>query len=120
MTVTGKQTSDNWGDELSLPVYGSTNSTFLLGKVMKRPEPGSFTDEHFCLLIEISPIHSEKIIQGLRDYLVLGMPETEICNRRSIAEGYFRRALTRLTQVQCVVKLLVEYYLPKKEGDVRD
>lgn len=35
-------------------------------------EPGAVSEEQFWLLVDISPIHSEKIILALKDYFVSG------------------------------------------------
>lgn len=37
-------------------------------------EPGAVSEEQFWLLVDISPIHSEKIILALKDYFVSGYP----------------------------------------------
>lgn len=99
------------GNPLGFQEENCIDSALLFKKVMSRPVPGSLSDTCFWLLIEVSPIHSEKVIQGLRDYLVLGISTEEVCRNRGISAGYFRGALTRLMRAQCVVKLLMEYYL---------
>ncbi|MFO6428140.1 PapB/FocB family fimbrial expression transcriptional regulator [Escherichia coli] len=44
---------------------------------------------HFWLLIEISPIHSEKIILALKDFSIMGYSRKEVCERHNISSGYF-------------------------------
>lgn len=61
------------GNPLGFQGENCIDSAILFKKVMSRPVPGSLSDTCFWLLIEVSPIHSEKVIQGLRDYLVLGI-----------------------------------------------
>ncbi|WP_274537655.1 PapB/FocB family fimbrial expression transcriptional regulator [Escherichia coli] len=36
--------------------------------------PGEVSERHFWLLIEISGMHSEKVINALREHLVMGYP----------------------------------------------
>ncbi|EFH2540535.1 transcriptional regulator, partial [Escherichia coli] len=43
--------------------------------------PGKMSEMHFWLLVEISPIHSEKIILALKDFLVMGYTRKEVCER---------------------------------------
>lgn len=72
--------------------------------------PGRMPEPHFWLLIEISPFHSEKIIQALKDFLVLGYTRQEICRRYKISPGYFANALGRLQCVHQTVFQLLPYY----------
>ncbi|EOY9084418.1 PapB/FocB family fimbrial expression transcriptional regulator [Escherichia coli] len=41
--------------------------------------PGRVTEDFFWLLIELSPLRSEKVIRALRDFLVLGYTRKEVC-----------------------------------------
>nr|WP_245167682.1 adhesin biosynthesis transcription regulatory family protein [Edwardsiella hoshinae] len=64
------------------------------------------SEERFWLLIEISPIHSEKVIAALNDYLVLGYTRREACERNDVAAGYFSLSLAKMLRVENVVLLL--------------
>ncbi|ENT2050206.1 PapB/FocB family fimbrial expression transcriptional regulator [Salmonella enterica] len=44
-------------------------------------EPGAVSEEQFWLLVDISPIHSEKIILALKDYFVSGYWDSVIWGR---------------------------------------
>ncbi|ELC5340113.1 adhesin biosynthesis transcription regulatory family protein [Salmonella enterica] len=72
--------------------------------------PGKMPEFQFWLLIEISPIHSEKIILALNDFLVKGYSRKEACGRYNISPGYFSGALGRFQRVSLTVAQLVSYY----------
>ncbi|SUG74928.1 major pilu subunit operon regulatory protein PapB [Salmonella enterica] len=74
--------------------------------------PGEMPEIHFWLLVEVSPIHSEKVIQSLKDYLVLGYTRVEACERHHVSPGYFSGALRRLQRVDQTVSQLMPYYMP--------
>ncbi|HED0168020.1 TPA: adhesin biosynthesis transcription regulatory family protein [Salmonella enterica subsp. enterica serovar Mississippi] len=73
--------------------------------------PGEIAEEHFWLLIEISPIHSEKIIGALKDFLVTGYSRKEVCERHGISPGYFSGALGRFRHVSLTISQLIPYYI---------
>lgn len=73
--------------------------------------PGEMSENHFWLLSEISPVHSEKVINSLRDFLVLGYTRREACERHSVSPGYFSGALRRFQRVNQTVSRLVPYYI---------
>ncbi|EIM7320207.1 adhesin biosynthesis transcription regulatory family protein [Escherichia coli] len=72
--------------------------------------PGNVSEEHFWLLVEISPMHSEKIIFALKDFLVSGCSRKEVCERHGISSGYFSSALGRFRHVSMTVLQLIPYY----------
>lgn len=73
-------------------------------------EPGEMPELQFLLLIEISPIHSEKVIHALKDFLVVGYSRKEVCERYNISPGYFSGALGRFQRVSLAVSKLTPYY----------
>ncbi|EHD9149696.1 transcriptional regulator [Salmonella enterica] len=77
--------------------------------------PGEMPEIHFWLLVEVSPIHSEKVIQSLKDYLVLGYTRVEACERHNVSPGYFSAALKRFQRVNQTVSQLMPYYIPQGE-----
>ncbi|EDZ5239803.1 transcriptional regulator [Salmonella enterica] len=77
--------------------------------------PGEMPEIHFWLLLEVSPIHSEKVIQSLKDHLVLGYTRVEACERHHVSPGYFSGALKRLQRVNQTVSRLMPYYIPQGE-----
>ncbi|WP_432805521.1 adhesin biosynthesis transcription regulatory family protein [Escherichia coli] len=72
--------------------------------------PAELSEEQFWLLAEISPIHSEKVLYALRDYLVLGYERKEVCARYDVSSSYFSIALGRISHVNRVVYSLAPYY----------
>ncbi|WP_396016554.1 adhesin biosynthesis transcription regulatory family protein [Escherichia coli] len=75
--------------------------------------PGRMTDHHFWLLVEIAPLHSEKVINALRDFLVLGYTRKEACERHEVSQGYFSGALGRIQRTHQTVNRLIPFYTSK-------
>ncbi|UMS19634.1 transcriptional regulator [Escherichia coli] len=78
--------------------------------------PGKVPDRQFWLLAEISPVHSEKVINALRDFLVLGYTRREACERHEVSQGYFSGALRRFQCIHQTVNSLVPFYI--SEADI--
>ncbi|HBC5825956.1 TPA: adhesin biosynthesis transcription regulatory family protein [Escherichia coli] len=76
--------------------------------------PGKMSESHFRLLIEISTIHSEKIIFALKDFLVFGYSRREVCERHKISSGYLSGALGRFQHVNTTVIQLIPFYVQVK------
>ncbi|HBC0990050.1 TPA: adhesin biosynthesis transcription regulatory family protein [Escherichia coli] len=72
--------------------------------------PGKLSEGHFWLLVEVSPVHSEKAIQALRDYLVMGYTRRESCERNGMSAGHFSVSLKRFLRVDLIVSQLALYY----------
>ncbi|WP_407904707.1 adhesin biosynthesis transcription regulatory family protein [Escherichia coli] len=87
------------------------NCFFLSKKQNESLMPGKMPELHFWLLIEISPIHSEKIILALKDFLVMGYSRREVCERYHISSGYFSGALGRFQRVNTTVIQLIPFYV---------
>lgn len=62
--------------------------------------PGVMTEGRFLLLIEISSIHSEKVIAALKEHLVLGYTRREVCERNNVSAGYLSLSLTKLLRIE--------------------
>ncbi|HHA3381935.1 TPA: adhesin biosynthesis transcription regulatory family protein, partial [Salmonella enterica subsp. enterica serovar Freetown] len=73
--------------------------------------PGKMPENQFWLLVEISPLHSEKVINALRDFLVLGYTRRETCERHDVSQGYFSGALGRFQRTHQMVNKLVPFYI---------
>lgn len=65
----------------------------------------------FWLLIDISSIHSEKVILALRDHLVMGESRKAACEQHNVANSYFCVSLNRLHRINKLVSQLVPYYV---------
>ena len=72
--------------------------------------PSQVPEECFWLLAEIAPIHSEKIIHALKDFLVDGYTRREVCERHGISAGYLSVSVGRLQHASQIVAQLVPWY----------
>ncbi|MGK18332.1 hypothetical protein D9F53_27895 [Escherichia coli] len=72
---------------------------------------GKVPDDVFWLLIEISAIRSEKLIQALYDHLVHGTPRKSICERYGVNNGYISTSLSRLEKVNHMVIQLIPHHV---------
>ncbi|EFA4272662.1 transcriptional regulator [Escherichia coli] len=72
--------------------------------------PGGMPEDLFWLLIELSPIHSDKIIMALRDFLVSGIERRLIYKNRGISAGYFSGALGRFQRTSFLAAKIARYY----------
>ncbi|WP_317453218.1 PapB/FocB family fimbrial expression transcriptional regulator [Escherichia albertii] len=71
---------------------------------------GSLSSEQFDLLVELSSIHSQKIILAMHDHLVLGDSRKVVCERYSVNAGYLSVCIGRLLRVERNVSKLVRFY----------
>lgn len=72
--------------------------------------PGKVSVGFFDILIELSAIHSEKIINALRDHLISGESRKKSCERHGANISYFSVALGRLFYVAQLISQLEPYY----------
>lgn len=72
--------------------------------------PAEVQEVHFWLLVEVSPIHSKKVIMALHDHLVIGVSRKNVCESYQVNPGYFSTSLSRLYQIDKMVAQLVPYY----------
>ncbi|EBA1561076.1 transcriptional regulator [Salmonella enterica subsp. enterica serovar Poona] len=75
---------------------------------------GALTSEWFELLIEISPIHSSKVIKALRAHLVDGDSRKSVCERYGVNAGYMSICMGRLFHINQIVGKLALYYSDNK------
>ncbi len=73
--------------------------------------PGQVHEIHFWLLVEISPVYSDKVIQALRDFLVLGFTRKESCERHNVSLGYLSTTLGRIQRISKSVSQMMPYYM---------
>ncbi|ATO79357.1 TPA: PapB/FocB family fimbrial expression transcriptional regulator [Escherichia coli] len=71
---------------------------------------GCMDEEHFLLLMDISPICSKKVFESLRAYLVDGRSRKFICENYNINNGYLTVSLNRLNKIHQCLFLLKKYY----------
>ncbi|EGK3868967.1 adhesin biosynthesis transcription regulatory family protein [Salmonella enterica] len=72
--------------------------------------PGCLDEEHFLLLMDISPICSKKVCESLRAYLVDGLSRKFICEHYNINNGYLTVSLNRLNKIHQNIYRLREFY----------
>lgn len=72
---------------------------------------GKVSENQFWLLMEISPIHSKKVINALRDLLVFGYSKREACERYDVSQGYLSSALRRIQKLNYTVSKLAPFYI---------
>ncbi|ENA9835966.1 transcriptional regulator [Escherichia coli] len=71
---------------------------------------GEVSEDKFWLLIEISPIQSQKVIYALYDYLVIGSSRKVVCEKHSVNNGYITRCMQKLTHIDRIAELLSSHY----------
>lgn len=76
-----------------------------------RLTPGRTEQEHLKLLIGISKTRSEKVINALHDYFVLGEPRTDICQKYNVNQGYLSLKIRELQELSGQVYKLFPYYI---------
>lgn len=72
--------------------------------------PGKVSEGFFDILIELSAIHSKRIINALREHLVSGESRKKSCERHGANISYFSVALGRLFYVAQLISQLESYY----------
>lgn len=72
--------------------------------------PGKITEDQFCLLMEMSSIRSEKVIQALREYLINGKSRVAVCEYYKLGSGHFSLSLDRLQRLSYIASQLSCYY----------
>ena len=91
----------------------SSNNLYLSKMHGRTLLPGKMSESQFWLLAEISPVHSEKVINALRGFLVLGCTRKEACERHEVSQGYFSGALGRIQRTHQTVNRLIPFYTSK-------
>lgn len=82
-----------------------------LSKYKKRKlRSASLSEDVFWMLIEISPVHSEKVICALHDFLVFGYTRREVCEKYNVSLSYFSIVLGRVSHVNQIVSSLASHY----------
>lgn len=76
---------------------------------------GNVSRDHFRQLINISNIHSAKVILALEDFLVFGVTRQEACEKYHVAQGYFSISLRRLQELSAQVVLMYPHYAGLKQ-----
>lgn len=72
--------------------------------------PGKITEDQFCLLVEMSSIRSERMVQALQEYLVQGKSRIAICESYRLGSSHFSISLDRLQRLSYLASQLSFYY----------
>lgn len=56
--------------------------------MIQKLSPGYVEKDIFWLIVDISPIRSNKIINALHDHLIEGYTRNEVCNKYNVNPGY--------------------------------
>ncbi|EEK7814144.1 hypothetical protein G3151_005315 [Salmonella enterica subsp. enterica serovar Montevideo] len=72
--------------------------------------PGEIEKEHFLLLIDISTIRSDKIINALNDYFVLGETRAAVCQKYNVNQGYLSLKIRELQALSAKIYNLFPFY----------
>ncbi|EGK7719932.1 transcriptional regulator [Salmonella enterica] len=72
--------------------------------------PGKVDDEYFWMLINISTIHSNKVICALHDHLVFGYTKKESCERHNVSPSYLSISLKRIINISKITQSIYLYY----------
>ncbi|ENA0611186.1 hypothetical protein ABFP30_002930 [Enterobacter bugandensis] len=78
---------------------------------LARLEKGEVHLKHFILLIEISSIRSEKIINALKDYYVKGEDKVFVCQKHMVGLGYLSLKIKELQLLSKKVFEIYPYYI---------
>ncbi|HBA8126714.1 TPA: hypothetical protein J1044_004280, partial [Escherichia coli] len=62
---------------------------YYIKSLTKNIEENNICNTHFCLLIELSGVRSDKVIMSLRDHLVGGMSKNHACKKNDVSLSYF-------------------------------
>ncbi|EAB9447447.1 hypothetical protein QOQ01_004734 [Salmonella enterica] len=81
------------------------NSTFRTSKNILFP--GSVPAEQFYLLIDISPLRSNKVIKALHNYFVLGHTRNDVCEEFQVNPGYLS---IKIREIQLLCRKLLDMY----------
>ncbi|HFW1342225.1 TPA: PapB/FocB family fimbrial expression transcriptional regulator, partial [Salmonella enterica subsp. enterica serovar Virchow] len=69
--------------------------------------PGQVSDEQFCMLIDISPVRSDKVINALKAYFVNGITRGVICEKYNVNPGYLS---IKIREIQSLSRKIVDIY----------
>ncbi|WP_218077076.1 adhesin biosynthesis transcription regulatory family protein [Escherichia coli] len=67
-------------------------------------------EKQFNMLIELSSIRSNKMINALRGHVVYGESRKIVCKRYGVNPGYLSVCLARLVRVYHLVCMLNQFY----------
>ncbi|HGK5325254.1 TPA: PapB/FocB family fimbrial expression transcriptional regulator, partial [Salmonella enterica subsp. enterica serovar Wandsworth] len=69
--------------------------------------PGLVSEEHFRLLIDISSVRSERVINALKAYFVDGKIRRKICEEFKLSASYLS---VKIREIQCLCSRVIDLY----------
>lgn len=72
--------------------------------------PGKVTEMQFYLLVEMSSMRSERMIQALMEYLVQGKDRMAACAKNNVGSSHFSISLDRLQYLSHLAAQVSVYY----------
>ncbi|EBW2193852.1 hypothetical protein CSU57_05870 [Salmonella enterica subsp. enterica serovar Infantis] len=69
--------------------------------------PGQVSNDQFFLLIDISPVRSDKVINALQEYFVSGEKRKVICEKYQVNPGYLS---IKIREIQILSRRILEMY----------
>lgn len=69
--------------------------------------PGQVSNEQFRLLIDISPVRSDKVIHALQEYFVNGEKRSVICEKYHVNPGYLS---IKIREMQALSRQILDIY----------
>ncbi|HCQ9044616.1 TPA: hypothetical protein OMI82_004821 [Escherichia coli] len=82
-------------------------------KLTYRLEPGKVDKELLAILIDISPIRSDKLITALGEYYIHGEKRKLICDKYKINQGYFSLKIREIQDLNFRIYNLFPFYIDK-------
>lgn len=83
-------------------------------------EPGRVDKEHLDLLIDISPIRSDKVIIALSEYYINGIERRIICEKHGVNPGYFSLKIREVQDLNYRIYKLLPFYIDKMTSRLPD
>lgn len=86
----------------------SKNSTNYAGGLFSQ---GTVNKDMFFILIDISSVRSEKVINALTDFFVYGYSRNKVCEKYNVNQGYLSVKIKELQLLGRKIKDIIPYYL---------
>ncbi|CAD5758943.1 major pilu subunit operon regulatory protein PapB [Escherichia coli] len=72
--------------------------------------PGKVDEEQFLILVEMSSLRSEKMVEALLEHLVHGKSRVSVCEKYAVESRYFSTSLNRLQRLSYFAAQIAGYY----------
>ncbi|TGH36351.1 PapB/FocB family fimbrial expression transcriptional regulator [Escherichia coli] len=72
------------------------------------------SENHFEILLSLTPINSQKVRLALKNYFVDGCTRKKTCERNNVSQGYFSISMRKVMQTNRFVASIAEFYIPNR------